>query len=247
MTLDEFFSASDSPALRGVDRCVYLLWFLGREDPVVGATVRELCDVIERHGHPKQNVTRVRDELDKDRRVAKAGANSWRLKPNERRVLDGKLGELLDLPKKVRATDSVLPRALFSSSRGYIEKVVHQLNTSFDHGLYDCCAVMARRLLETLLIEVYEAKGRANEIKGTDGHFFMFAGLLSFFEHDRQIHPSRNALKGLRGVKELGDLAAHNRRFLAHKNDIDRIRDGLRVAAGELLDLAGLVKAPAEA
>jgi hypothetical protein len=99
---------------------------------------------------------------------------------------------------------------------------------------------MCRRLAETLLIEVYEAKGRAAEIKGSDGHFLMFAPLLAFFERDNSIHASRNAIKGLRDFKQLGDLSAHNRRFNAHMNDIDRIRDGLRIAAGELLEMAGL-------
>jgi hypothetical protein len=33
---------------------------------------------------------------------------------------------------------------------------------------------------------------------------------------------------------------AHNRRFNAHKEDIDRVRDGLRVAVEELVHLAAL-------
>jgi hypothetical protein len=45
--------------------------------------------------------------------------------------------------------------------------VVEQINKSYDIELWDCCAVMCRRLLETLIIEVYEKLGRANEIKGT--------------------------------------------------------------------------------
>ncbi len=99
---------------------------------------------------------------------------------------------------------------------------------------------MCRRLLETLIIEVYEAKERAIEIKGSDGHFLMFAGLLAFLERDSKVNLSRNTIKGLRDVKALGDLAAHNRRFVASRDDIDRIRDGLRIASGELLALAGL-------
>jgi hypothetical protein len=69
----------------------------------------------------------------------------------------------------------------------------------------------------------------------------MFAGLLAFVEKDAHVNVSRNAIKGLRDVKSLGDLAAHNRRFVAEGDDIDRIRTGLRVASGELLALAGLI------
>ena len=55
----------------------------------------------------------------------------------------------------------MLPIDLFDGTRGYIEKVVLQINASFDASLYDCCAVMCRRLLETLIIECYEANGQA--------------------------------------------------------------------------------------
>lgn len=241
MTIDEFFSRADGPNLRSIDRAVYLLWFLGRDEPAIGGDVRDLCASMERHGYPKQNVTRMREHLEADTRVAKAGKDGvFRLRPASRRELDVTFAEMIRTPRRAVLTDALLPRALFTGSRGYIEHVVHQLNVSFDHGLYDCCAVMGRRLLETLLIEVYEAKGRAMEIKGPDGQFLIFAGLLSFLERDTQLHPSRNALKGLRGIKELGDLAAHNRRFMAHKDDIERVRSGLRVAAGEFLELAGL-------
>lgn len=241
MTIDDFFQAVDTANLRNTDRCVYLLWFLGRDDPAKGASIREMCEIIERHGHPKQkNPGRLDDELAKDTRVVRSGQSSWRLKPGTRRQMDAELVTIVIAPRKVQVTNSVLPRVLFRSSRGYIEKVVHQLNASFDHGLYDCCAVMCRRLLETLLIEVYIAKGWAQDIKASDGHFFMFAPLLKRFENDTRMHPSRNAVKGLQAVKELGDLAAHNRMFVAETDDIEKICSGLRVAAGELLAMAGL-------
>jgi hypothetical protein len=99
---------------------------------------------------------------------------------------------------------------------------------------------MCRRLLEILLIEVYEASGRPEAIKGKDSNFFMLADLLNVFENDKSFHLSRNGQQGLRDFKKLGDLAAHNRRFNARKEDIDRVRDGIRVASEELLHLAKL-------
>ena len=43
-----------------------------------------------------------------------------------------------------------------AGTRGYLERIAYQLNASYDHYLYDCCAVMCRRILETLIIEIYE-------------------------------------------------------------------------------------------
>jgi hypothetical protein len=242
MKIDEFFLAIDTDEHKAIDRAINLLWFVGRVDVGIGASARELCDVMARNGHPKQNVSRMDEALGSDRRTAKAVAGSWRLVPKSRRDLDAKFATIVTAPKRVAVTDAVLPHELFKGSRGYLEDVVRQVNASYEYGLYDCCAVMCRRLLETLLIEVYEAGNRSGEIKGADGNFIMFASLLAFFEKDSTMNASRNAIKGLRDFKQLGDLSAHNRRFNAHKNDIDRIRDGLRIAAGELLVMSGLRK-----
>ena len=149
-----------------------------------------------------------------------------------------KLGER-GTPGAPKNTGSVIPLGL-AMARGYLEKVVLQLNASYDAQLYDCCAVMCRRLLETLIIEVYEHCGRAREIKGSDGNFLMLNGLVGYFENDKAFNVSRNGMKGLRDFKSLGDLSAHNRRFNARKEDIDRVRDGLRVAIEELAHLAKL-------
>lgn len=243
MNIDEFFQTIDTGELKTLERAISLLWFVANDDASLSLTAREICELIERNGHPKQNVSRLNDALTKDRRTAKSGQGSWRLLPTTRRTLDEKFAPILKAPKKVKVSDSVLPQELFKGTRGYVEAVVRQINASYDHGLYDCCAVMCRRLLETLLIEVYEGAKRAAEIKGSDGHFLMLAPLISFFEKDSSFHASRNAMKGLRDFKQLGDLSAHNRRFNAHRDDIDRVRDGLRVTAGELLILAKLLEA----
>lgn len=141
-------------------------------------------------------------------------------------------------PRTIKPSDSILPRELFVNTRGYLEKVVSQINGSYDCGFYDCCAVMCRRLGETLIIEVYESQGRADEIKGSDDNFFMLNGLLTVLNKDRSIHLGRNAKRGLDALKELGDKSAHNRRFNARQPDIDGIRSDFRTAAEELLHVA---------
>jgi len=74
----------------------------------------------------------------------------------------------------------------------------------------------------------------------------MFAALLAKLEKDRAFNLGRNSLQGLRDFKVLGDSSAHNRRFNARIDDIDRIRAGLRVATEELLNLSRLGKGQPE-
>jgi len=233
----------DNTGLTSLKRACAILWWIGREDPTVGISTGEICKIIESTGHPKQNVSRLANQLSKAKKMATRvpGQNAWRLHPNGRKKLDAIYEPIVDVPKKPIQTNSVLPKNLFSGTRGYIEKTVFQINASYDSGLFDCCAVMCRRLLETLIIELYESVDRQADIKASDNNFLMFADLLSILEQNQSFNLSRNGLQGLRDFKKLGDLSAHNRRFNARREDVDRIRDGIRVASEELLHLAKLI------
>jgi hypothetical protein len=218
---------------------VALLWWVSQEDPTKGMSPAAICTELVLAGHPKQNVSRLASRLKADRRTSKAGIDEWRLHPKTRRELDSEYAFALTAAPTL-PSDSVLPMDLFAGTRGYIERVVEQINKAYDAELWDCSAVMCRRLLETLIIESYEKAGRAHEIKGSDGHFMMLNWLITFLEGDATVHIGRGAGKGLKDFKQLGDLSAHNRRFNARRNDVDRVRDGLRIATEELLHLAGL-------
>lgn len=219
------------------NRAVAVLWFQASRDITIGLSISDVCNQIEKAGCGKQNATRIRDYFRRDRRIIKGAHATYQIKPDALSKLDEQYSQALSARPVIKC-DAVIPTELFSNARGYINRVVLQLNASYLYSLFDCCAVMCRRLLETLIIETYEACNRADEIKDQDGHFFMFSGLLEHLVKDRSINLGRSAVKGLQNFKKLGDLSAHNRRFNARKPDIDQIKDDLRIACEELLHLA---------
>jgi hypothetical protein len=184
------------------------------------------------------NVSAVLGSADSSNLVTKR-AEGWLLLEPGIELLKN-CGVDLAVKRQISPSDSVVPRDLVTKTRGYIEKVVAQINGSYDHQFFDCCAVMCRRLIETLVIEVYEADDRANEIKGSDGNFHMLSGLLSVLLKDSRINLSRNSRRGLTELKELGDKAAHSRMFNARQSDIDHLKSDLRTAVEELLHRAKL-------
>lgn len=238
-TAQDFLHALKDTPRTNLERAVALLWWHSQDDHGAGRTSAELASEIKDAGYSAQNISRLTGQLEADPRTAKATGGGFRIRISARSALDASYSKHTG-PRPAPATDSVLAAAMFSGTRGYIERVVYQLNASYTYGLYDCCAVLCRRLLETLIIEVYEAAGRAGELKGSDGNFKMFAGLLAHLEADRAFNLGRNDKTALTAFKTLGDLSPHNRRFNAGKDDIDRVRDNLRVAAEELLHLAKL-------
>jgi hypothetical protein len=145
----------------------------------------------------------------------------------------------------VPSSEGVLPMDVVHGTRPYIEKVVLQANGCYEHQWYDACSVMIRRLVETLIIEVYEAQKRADEIKNGNGHFLMLSGLVTKIMGDPAFNLGRELTDsggGLPLLKSLGDRAAHNRFYTAKKADIDKVTHHLRVIVEELLHRAGLKK-----
>lgn len=134
----------------------------------------------------------------------------------------------------------VIPFELVRSTRGYLEKIVHQINGSYSNGWYDACAVMIRRLIETLIIETFEKHKIAANIKGPSGDFFFLSDLIIKTLNESTWNLSRNSRQSLPKLKDIGDKSAHSRRYNAVRNDIDKTIPDLRVAVQELVYLAGL-------
>jgi len=140
----------------------------------------------------------------------------------------------------IPVTEQVLPLSLVGKTRTYFEKIVIQGNGCYEHQWFDACAVMIRRFVETLIIDLYEAKTKEAEIKDGNGEFFMLNKLIDRTLADSSWNLSRESKRTFPLVKTLGDRSAHNRRYVATKRDVDEVIPGLRVLADELFHIAGL-------
>lgn len=141
---------------------------------------------------------------------------------------------------KAVTTDKVIPMSIIKGTRGYIEKVALQANGCYEYGWFDACAVMIRRVIETLIIECFEYHKIVEKIKDSNGNYFLLKDLINACLNENTWTLGRNTKKALPIIKDIGDLSAHNRRYLANKSDIDKIREGLRVTVEELVHLSKL-------
>jgi len=138
------------------------------------------------------------------------------------------------------ADEQVIYFSLVRNTRGYVERVVHQINGSYSGGWYDACAVMIRRLIETLIVEVFEKYSIATKIQGKNGDFLYLRDLIALMLSESSWNLSRNTKSALPRLKDVGDLSAHSRRFNAQRQDIDKLIPDLRVVVQELVTLAKL-------
>ena len=137
--------------------------------------------------------------------------------------------------------EPVIPKAVVIPSKDtYLINVVIQANACFEARCYDAASVMIRKLVESLIIAVYEAHGRAADIKNGSGDFLMLSDLIQKVLADSAWNLGRETKTSLPKLKALGDRSAHNRRYLATKADVDAVIPGLRVVVDDLLHLAKL-------
>lgn len=132
-----------------------------------------------------------------------------------------------------------MPPTLADGSRPYIVNTVRQLNGCFESGWYDAAALMARKLVETLIVEVFEAHDLSATIKRPNGDFLRLEELVRHLLVEKRWNIGRTSATALRHAKWLADQAAHSRRFTVHRAELERIAPDLRIITQELVFLAG--------
>lgn len=158
----------------------------------------------------------LKEHLSRDKRTVMVQNSNFLIHPSAKDDLEHKFGEFLNI-RPIPKFNGVLESELFTNSRGYIIKVVDQINVSYQYNLFDCCAVMCRRLLETSIIECYAKPARSNDTRDKEGNFFMFSGLLSIIEKDRLLVLGRSSIQALIDFKKCG-VYQHITDVLMQKN-----------------------------
>jgi hypothetical protein len=225
-----------------IDRAIALLWYYQERGEYEERSASDLSYDLQEEGFPKPNVTRLERAL-RASRYTVAGRRNGTFQIDIRRLadLDKQMRALLNI-REAKVNDTVLPSEWVVGTRGYLERLVHQINGSFEFGFLDCCAVLCRRLLESLLIEIYISKGRQHEIQ-SGGVFFGLDKLIAHVVADRTITIGRNSKATMEEIKLIGDTAAHDRAYITQPVDLDeQMRVRYRRIIMELLSISGIKK-----
>ena len=130
--------------------------------------------------------------------------------------------------------ENILPAELFFNTPTYVNSLQKQVNLSYSNELYDCTAIMMRRLIEVLLILSYKKNKLETEIKDGE-YYFNLDKIIKKLEANNVLGVSIHTIKDIKNIKELGNLSAHRILFNATKSDIDGIKLKFRTAIEELL------------
>lgn len=208
-------------------------WFLCRLQEVNSVNFLEAVEFLKSWSiRPNINSSRLKAKLRANKQVSFSSDNMLHLPIKTKKAIEEKYPDLFSL-RTPEVVESILLMSDFESIRGYIVKIVWQINASYQFEIYDGCAVLMRRLAEILIIDAYLDKGLREKILDR-GEIMMFAGLASQIESRKDFNIGRNVPKWLKQLKEIGDTAAHSRTYITKKIDVDDFAASYRKLISEL-------------
>lgn len=116
---------------------------------------------------------------------------------------------------------TILPDALYNSLPSNIQSLCKQINASYEHNLYDCAAVIMRRLLECLLVLSYQNTGIEADITDKSGAYHVSLDkIIKNAEQNATLNLSSNTRKDMMLFKDLGNYSAHKIWYNCTQGDI---------------------------
>lgn len=225
--------------LTRVEQAISLLWYYRQTQTYDERSASELAEDLFEEGLGRPNVTALNSNLSKNKMTVRGRRKkTYQIHTKYLPELNTNYSDYLNI-KKVDVSDTILQNELIKGTKNYLEEMVREINGTYEYGFYNSSAVMIRRLMESLIIEVFIHKKLTHEIK-MNNTFLVLDGLINKITNNSQIVISRNAPKTMKIVKELGDTAAHDRTYLIKPDDIKDNKLAIRKLIQDLLSLANI-------
>lgn len=139
----------------------------------------------------------------------------------------------------VEQLGTILPNALFEELPVNVQSLCKQINASYENNLFDCTAVIMRRLLESLLVLSYQKAGIETDIMNGNYHVTLDK-IIKNAEKNTTLALSGNTKKDMALFKDLGNYSAHKIWYNCTQGDIKPHILKYRVIIEELMYKSGL-------
>lgn len=241
MTLDQFLVESKLETLTELEKSCQLAFYHLRRSGTNEFSASDCSDWLVGLGFGKPNKTRLEQRLAACRETVKGmKAGLFRLHHTYVRRLDERHPQLAEKSQEVVDQGTVLPEALYLKTRGYLESLAKQINASYEHNIYDGCAVLMRRLEEILLIHSYEKLGISAAIKDGNDNYLMLEGIVKDAVANATLSLSRNSKVTVEEIRKLGNFSAHKITYTCKREYISEKIPEFRALIDELLYKAGI-------
>jgi len=239
MTLDQFAAICDLTALSETDRACHLAFFYVKTKGTEEFTASVAAGWLVAYGFSAPNRTRLDTRLRESRNTIRS-KNAHKLSLAYVRELEAKFPALSQKSQDIVDNETILPEIDYKDTRGYIVSLAKQINASYEHNLFDGCAVLMRRLVEVLLILSYRHLRIESVIQDSAGNFHMLEVIVANAKNNTTLGLSRTSKPFLDVFRELGNFSAHRVEYTCRREYIAPHIQGYRALVVELLHKAGI-------
>lgn len=241
MTVERFCDEANFARLNEVGKVCHLAFYYLKMSNVQEFTAGDGVKWLTNLRYPKPNVSRLHDNLRSSHDTVRGSKdNGFRLHPDCTKALETRFPHLSEKSQDVADAGSVLPEVDYQKTRGYVETLAKEINASYEHNLFDGCAVLMRRLLEVLLILSYRHLKIETLIQDASGNFQMLEGIINDAKTNSTLALSRNSKACLDTFRQLGNFSAHRIEYTCRREYIAPHLQEYRALFVELLHKAGI-------
>jgi hypothetical protein len=243
MKLDTFATTCKLPSLPEVEKVAHLAFYklkvLGGES----FALVEVADWFHQLNLSRPNPTRLAQNMVKSRAFIRVpSAKGFKLHAKKIEELNAKLPGITVVMDSPPETSSVLPSALYTKTRGYIELLSKQINTSYETACYDATAILMRRMIEILLILTFREIGEADKICDAKGQYDDLTSIINKALPNPKFGLSKQSRECLDKFRVLGNFSAHRIEYNCKRTEIQAVAHDFRAVVEELLYKSGIHK-----
>lgn len=245
MQIIDFLEATELKVKSESEKAKLLCFYHFKETGEAAFSMALISELMVNSGFNAPNTSRLKDKLTKgkDKSFIKTKGKTTTIEfvPAVLQSLEKNIGGLWLGSTTIESDSDLLDETKFCGYRGYLDRLIQQINHSYTNNCYDATAVLLRRLFEVLLVLSYQNLGIDSEIRDASGNgYIMLEGIVRNAKANRTLNLSRikNEFDTFRMV---GNFSAHNITYTAGKKDIDDIKLSYRVMLEELYNKAGLI------
>ena len=240
MELLQFADKAELLKKTEIEKIELLAFFLSYYQDKKTFVLQEVTSILVELGAPISNISRLKQNISKSRSFRRIKEGEYLLTNPAKDRIKQRYACRLNDEQEIETQGALLDEMLICGKRGFIDKLVKQINHSYEYYCYDACAVCMRRVFEISLILAYENLGIQDEIK-TNGEYAMLEKIVANAVCNNTLNLSRSK-KEYNTIREIGNYAAHKVMYNTRKKDIDDIKQVYRTCLEELFYKAGLLQ-----
>ncbi len=227
------------------EKATLLCFYHSKEGDELEFSLSRIASIMIDSGYNAPNTSRLKEQLIKGKNkafiVKRNSCITLSFIPAVYQRIEQEIGYLWENDEEIESEGTLIDENKFCGKRNYLDKLIFQINHSYENNCYDAAAVLMRRLFELLLIMAYQNIGIDNEIKDPNGSGYkMLDGIVKNAIGNSKLKLSRIKMD-FDSFRLVGNNSAHGIFYIAGKKDIDDIKIKYRVMLEELYNKAGLI------